>query len=79
MLLTKNMLDNFKRNIDNWVNPSPDKTMDKVYATDRKQLLSVYNYCLKSEYKRAANLAYKLDTVVRDQIPNDVYDFLFPQ
>jgi hypothetical protein len=77
MKLIKQMMKEFKKKIAEWkADPEDLKYMITVYAEDRKNLTRVYNLLEKGKVKQAAKEAWSLDTIVRDQIPEDVYDFM---
>ena len=75
--ITKKMMDDFKQSIKAWKHNKQTMDIKDVYAKDRKDLMQVYKYIEKKEYDKAYDKAYWLDTVVRDQIPTDIYNFLF--
>ena len=78
--ITKEMLENFDNAIKAWKFEDGDygdpKSMKKVYAADRRQLNSVYHRIVNGEYASAGNYARGLDTIIRDVIPNDIYDVI---
>jgi hypothetical protein len=74
MKLTNKMMDKFKRSIIKWT--GLNSAMKHVYAKDRKDLREVYNLLRQKEFEKAKEKAYWLDTIVRDQIPEDVYNFM---
>jgi hypothetical protein len=75
--ITKTMLENFDKAIREWKYNDGDcgdpAEMKKVYAKDRRQLNRVYNYIVEGDYKLAGMLAQNLDTIIRYQIPNDIW------
>lgn len=68
------MMDKFKRSINKW--SGGNSGLKHVYAQDRKDLREVYNLLRQKEFDKAKEKAYWLDTIVRDQIPQDVYNFM---
>lgn len=60
-----------------WTNPDPSDTeMDACYAEDREDLLAVAGLIEDGLPKAAAGAARSLDTLVRDQIPEGVWNAL---
>lgn len=53
-----------------------DKKMIAAYRDDRKQLLKVVKELDKGNFKNAAALSRSLDTIIREQIPDSVWDYL---
>ena len=51
-----------------------DQEMAKVHQRDVRDLKAVYQAICRGDYAKAAELAYKLDTIVRDQIPVRLYN-----
>jgi hypothetical protein len=78
--ITKEMLDNFDNVIREWKWNKGDygdpKSMKKVYASDRKNLNSFYTLIEKGDYCKAGRYASNLDTIIRDIIPDDIYDII---
>jgi hypothetical protein len=78
MKITKKMLDEFKASIDGWGDfRSDDKELIKCYADDRKQLMRVYKLLKAGKVRQALKVANDLDTIVRDQITDDIYGVMF--
>jgi hypothetical protein len=50
--------------------------MKKIYAEDRNQLKSILKLMIEGEFGIAKSYANHLDTIVRDQIPNNVWGLL---
>lgn len=60
-----------------WQNPeAPDAEMDACYAEDRRDLLAVADLIEDGLPKVAAGAAHRLDTLIRDQIPEGVWELL---
>ena len=77
--LTKIQLAKFEKAIKAWVCPdslTSDESMVNCYAKDRRDLTVVLNNLKKGNFKKAHDKLYWLDTIVRDQVPNDVYDYV---
>ena len=51
-----------------------DEEMAQVHQRDVRDLQAVYRAILRGDYPKAAELAYQLDTIVRDQIPVRLYN-----
>ena len=51
-----------------------DEEMAKAYKWDVRDLKAVYQAICRGDYAKAAELAYRLDTIVRDQIPVRLYN-----
>ena len=51
-----------------------DAEMAQVHAKDASDLRRLANAVKAGDYRRAANIAYRLDTIVRDQIPLRLYN-----
>ena len=51
-----------------------DKEMAQAYQRDIRDLQAVYRAIRQGDYPEAAELAYQLDTIVRDQIPVRLYN-----
>lgn len=69
----------FDKNIKAWAKNAvgeKDKELAKGYRDDAKDLRRVYDLMLDGEYKKARRELEDLDTLVRDQVPNTVYNFL---
>jgi hypothetical protein len=66
-------IEDFKTNIENWKGADD---MAKIYASDRKQLMRIYNFIKEGKLRQARNEAYYLDTILRDQIPSVVYNHI---
>lgn len=73
------MLVEFDKSIRAWSGKDffpPGDSIQKAYAADRKELRKIYHLFKIGKYKEADEKVSHLDTIVRDQIPVDVYDFL---
>ena len=51
-----------------------DREMAQAYRQDVRDLQAVYRAIRRGDYPKAAELAYQLDTIVRDQIPVRLYN-----
>ena len=69
----------FEMKIANWkadgVNKK-DKKMIEAYSKDRQDLQKVLGYIKKGKYSQAGAYAYNLDTIVREQIPTEIYNII---
>ena len=78
--INKEMLENFDKMIKEWKWNEGDygdpKFMKKVYAADRRCLNTVYRCIVNGKYAAAGKYASNLDTIIREQIPNDIYDII---
>jgi hypothetical protein len=80
MRITKKMLQEFEAVIEEWSqNPPVDKDLVSVYAADRKQMRAVIKLIQAGKVKLAAKRAMELDTILREQIPEALYDALEAQ
>jgi len=72
-------LDKFKKNIRAWKadKGEKDKSFVKSYAKDRKDLTRVLKLTQKGSFKEALEYLEDLDTIVRDEVPRAVYNFLY--
>jgi len=68
-------LEAFDKRIKAW---QPERGSDaatkKFYATDRKDMRAVLSACRKGDWIRAGDLAGHLDTILRDEIPQLLWD-----
>ena len=55
-----------------------DKEMAQAYQRDVRDLQAVYRAIRRGDYAKASQLAYELDTIVRDQIPVRLYNEINP-
>jgi hypothetical protein len=85
MKYLKHDLKRFAKNIAEWsamgfdfLNKG-DRRMAKVTERDVEDLKAVYGAIVGGEYSNAAKLAWQLDTVVREQIPTRLYNFIHAQ
>ena len=53
-----------------------DKHMLKCYASDAEDLRSIASSLRSGNFYRAATKAYGLDTIVREQIPSGVWNYI---
>lgn len=51
-----------------------DREMVKTHERDVRDLQAVHAAVQRGDYRKAAELAYRLDTIVRDQIPVRLYN-----
>jgi hypothetical protein len=63
----------WKRDGDKWA-AEGDREMAEVHEKDVGDLQAIYNAVRRGDYRDAARLARNLDTLVRDQIPNRLYN-----
>jgi hypothetical protein len=74
--ITKVELEEFRLDINKWIatgDDTEDKEMLKTYAGDRKELKHILDLIKRGSLKRASERIYKLDTIVRDVIPRQIY------
>ena len=78
MKLTKKMIKEFESEIKDWCEDAEetDPEMIKAYEDDREDLEYIRDLMVEGDYDYAAQRAGDLDTVVRDQIPEAIWDFL---
>ena len=50
--------------------------MAKVYEADRKDLMKVYKLLQQGKIEDAEKVVYDLDTIVREKIPNAIYNLI---
>ena len=73
-------LERFAANIDAWVKQGErwaaegDHEMAKTCEQDAHDLQAIYDAVAQGDYREAARLARRLDTVVRDEIPVRLYN-----
>ena len=82
MKITKKMLNDFEKAIKAWVCPdslTSDKSMVECYKKDRRELIVVLNNLRKGNFQKAQDKLYWLDTIVRDQVPYDVYNYVMDE
>lgn len=77
-MLKEKLIAEFKEAIKNWksCNGDDDKEMTKMYVSDRKDLRKILKLFKKEKYKEAYDMAWNLDTIVREQIPSSVYEII---
>jgi len=51
-----------------------DREMVKTHERDVRDLQAIHAAVRRGDYRKAAELAYRLDTIVRDQIPVRLYN-----
>ena len=69
-------MEEFKKRIENWKSDEDDKEMAKVYEADRKDLMKVYKLLQQGKIEDAEKVVYDLDTIVREKIPNAIYNLI---
>ena len=77
--ITKKQIEKFEKVIRVWKAEGAmkrDKQMVLCYKNDRKDLRNIVSLIKRGEYEEAGNVAYWLDTVVRDLIPEEIYDVI---
>lgn len=77
MKITKKLIAKFLKAINAWKENKETKDLKAVYAEDRVDLMCIYNLCKEGNLKQAASMANQLDTIVRDVIPEDLYEAIF--
>ena len=55
-----------------------DREMAESHKQDVRDLQAVYRAIRRGDYAKASQLAYELDTIVRDQIPVRLYNEINP-
>ena len=75
------MIKEFQANIKDWVWNGDKKAVEydetvEVHTKDQKDLRKILSLFKAGNQKEAGELAYNLDTVVRDVIPTDLYDIV---
>jgi len=80
MKITKKLLNEFEKAIKAWDCSEEDKVKDpefaKCYAKDRKDLTIALNLLKAGKIEEASKKIYWLDTIVRDQVPQKLYNLL---
>jgi hypothetical protein len=66
----------FKSAISNWKDPNDDEVMEKVYRSDREDLKEVLELLQKGDFEKAWAKAQRLDTIVRDLIPDLAWNLM---
>jgi hypothetical protein len=72
-------LKNLARSIDEWAiqgKECSNAELAEAYASDVKDLGRVHAAIAEDDISKAAKIAFGLDTIVREQIPESVYLFL---
>lgn len=76
-IFTAAQLNKFRKAIMAWIwEDEKDTRMVEACNQDRADLMAVLDAIKSGDYKTAAWQAGRLDTIVRDIIPNDIYDAL---
>jgi hypothetical protein len=78
-LLTPEQVELFRKVIDSWTHDENTKDIAKAYEQDRKDLEAVLAALLEGDRGTASLLASNLDTILRDRIPNDIYELIFEE
>lgn len=68
-------LEEFAACIDRWVSPK-GSGMAKVFAGDRKNMREVLRLCRKGDWNKAAYKARSMDTILRENIPDLLWEKL---
>lgn len=77
MKITKDILKRFETVIENWVPDEKDPhDLRKVYTDDRRTMRGVLKAIQDGNLKLAAKRMANMDTILRDNIPQDLYDIL---
>lgn len=75
--ITPKQIRRFNDAIRNWFCPdSEDSSLVRAYIKDRLDLLGVLDLIKMGNFRQAGESARDLDTIVRDQIPRDIYDII---
>lgn len=75
--ITPKQIRRFNDAIRNWFCPdSEDSSLVRAYIKDRLDLLGVLDLIKMGNFRQAGESASDLDTIVRDQIPRDIYDII---
>jgi len=79
-MIAESMIAEFEKAIKGWkACADDDNEMKRVYISDRKDLRKVLSLIKVGKIEEASIKAYWLDTVVRDVIPNDVYNYIMDE
>lgn len=78
-MITKKMLKSFESAIKRWKDENEDPEMLNVYSEDRLALTNILEALRENNNKKAWELIENLDTIVRDQVPEAIYDILFDE
>jgi hypothetical protein len=74
--ITAKMIAKFEKAIKAWKDDG-DEEMAPTYVIDRCHLRSALDGLQTGNIKHAKDVISRLDTIVRDQVPTDLYDTLF--
>ena len=76
-----NLIEDFTKAIKEWdICPNSRWEGDReAYKKDREDLNIILGLCQAGNYKVAFERVQSLDTVVRDQVPDSVWDFLLEE
>jgi hypothetical protein len=74
----KDVLKSFSDQIRRWENRANgcERYLALVYKEDAMDLWKVHALMKSGEYRKAKRVASSLDTIVREQIPDEAWDFL---
>ena len=81
-MITKEQIEKFEVTIRKWKaegDDKRDKEMVACYKKDRKDLRKVVSLIKQGKFKQAGDVAWNLDSVVRDVISIRVYNFITKQ
>ena len=71
--MQKDMISRLNAAINRWKHSKNTKDLSKVYANDRKDLRHIRSLFRQGKIKECRKAIYNLDTIVRDQIPCDIF------
>ena len=74
--MQKDMISRLDKAINSWTHSENTKDISKVYANDRNDLRHIRSLFRQGKIKECQKAIYHLDTIVRDQIPCDMYDLI---
>lgn len=77
--ITKQHIKDFNKAIRAWKDNGSfknDKGMLACYKKDRADMRKIVTMLKKGQFSEAGEAMWGLDTIVRDQIPNSVYDLV---
>lgn len=68
----------FEKAIESWRDEKADARTKKCYTADRRDLKKVLAQYRKGKFEEAGKLADRLDTIIRELIPQPAWDRMFP-
>lgn len=75
--IKKQYIKDFEKAIKAWkAQRGDDKELIACYKNDRADLRKIVSFIKKRQFKEADEAIYELDTVVRDQVPEEIYDLI---